>query len=146
MKRSELNNLIRQELMESFGNDPNWSDAKVSKYGLERNKCVSVTAQTDIKFSSSKQPTVIKSGTKVEVYFSPKTPGYGYIPFENYWYIVGLKNGSKQFNKFTAPPSQGTLEKWDRDGFSKTVTGEKVEPDGVGSNGAPSWMLVMGVI
>ena len=134
------------ELDESTSSTPNWSDAKVSKYGLERNKCVSVTTQKDLKFSTSKQPTVIKSGTKVEVYFSEKIPAYGFIPYENYWYIVGLKNGNTQFNKFTAPPSISTLEKWERDGFCKTVTGEKTEPDGYGSNGAPSWLLVMGVI
>ena len=135
-----------KEILLGESASPNWSDAKVSKYGLQRNKCVTATVQKDLKFSTSKQPTVIKSGTKVEVYFSEKIPAFGFVPYENYWYIVGLKNGNTQFNKFTAPPSMNTLQKWDSDGYSKTVTGHKVEPDGYGPDGSPSWLLVIGVI
>lgn len=43
-------------------------------------------------------------------------------------------------------PSLKTMERWDSDGFCKSVGGEKVEPDGWDSNGMPSWLLVMGMI
>jgi hypothetical protein len=43
-------------------------------------------------------------------------------------------------------PSIKTLEKWNDDGISKTVTGHKVEPDGYGPDGSPSWLLVLGMI
>ena len=39
-----------------------------------------------------------------------------------------------------------TLEKWSSDGVAKSVTGQRVEPDGWGVDGAPSWLLAIGVI
>lgn len=43
-------------------------------------------------------------------------------------------------------PSMATLEKWNQDGICKTPTGHRVEPDGHGPDGSPSWMLVFGII
>lgn len=43
-------------------------------------------------------------------------------------------------------PSFNTLEKWGMDGIAKTPTGKRVEPDGYGDDGSPSWLLVFGVI
>lgn len=42
-------------------------------------------------------------------------------------------------------PSLATLEKWS-DGVSKAVDGARVEPDGYSPDGAPSWLLVCGLI
>jgi hypothetical protein len=43
-------------------------------------------------------------------------------------------------------PSESTLMKWDNDGYSKSVMGQRVEPDGHDEYGSPSWLLVMGLI
>jgi hypothetical protein len=43
-------------------------------------------------------------------------------------------------------PSEATLKKWDREGFSKSVIGEIVDPDGYDQYGSPSWLLVYGLI
>ena len=43
-------------------------------------------------------------------------------------------------------PSVATLEKWSNGGVCKTPTGEVVEPDGTGTDGAPSWLLLTGMI
>lgn len=43
-------------------------------------------------------------------------------------------------------PSMRSLEKWSSDGVAKSVGGKRVEPDGHDENGAPSWMLVIGII
>ena len=43
-------------------------------------------------------------------------------------------------------PSEKTLEKWSFDGVAQSVTGKKVEPDGIGPDGAPSWLLVLGIL
>lgn len=43
-------------------------------------------------------------------------------------------------------PSLNTLEKWSNDGIARSIGGAKVEPDGVDSNGFPSWFIVMGII
>lgn len=43
-------------------------------------------------------------------------------------------------------PSMTTLEKWNWDGVCKTPTGKRVEPDGHGPDGSPSWLLALGLI
>ena len=43
-------------------------------------------------------------------------------------------------------PTLRTMECWSNDGVAMTVDGQRIEPDGVASNGAPSWLLVVGVI
>jgi hypothetical protein len=43
-------------------------------------------------------------------------------------------------------PSVKTLERWELEGYCKTVTGQKTEPDGYGLDGSPSWLLALGMI
>jgi len=43
-------------------------------------------------------------------------------------------------------PSLQTMERWMDDGIAKSITGKKCEPDGYGSDGSPSWLLVLGLI
>ncbi len=43
-------------------------------------------------------------------------------------------------------PSLSTMERWSNDGVAKTVTGDRTEPDGYGPDGAPSWLLALGLI
>lgn len=43
-------------------------------------------------------------------------------------------------------PSVATLERWSDEGYCLTVTGQKTEPDGHGSDGSPSWLLALGMI
>jgi hypothetical protein len=43
-------------------------------------------------------------------------------------------------------PSLEKIGEWVADSVCETVTGEMVEPDGVGSDGAPSWLLALGMI
>ena len=43
-------------------------------------------------------------------------------------------------------PSIKTLEKWCDEGIAKTPSGKRVEPDGYGNDGSPSWLLVAGLI
>jgi len=43
-------------------------------------------------------------------------------------------------------PSMKSLERWNWDGICKTPTGKRVEPDGYGPDGSPSWLLVFGLI
>lgn len=43
-------------------------------------------------------------------------------------------------------PSISRLEKMSDDGIATTPTGKRVEPDGYGPDGSPSWMLIAGVI
>lgn len=43
-------------------------------------------------------------------------------------------------------PSEMTMEKWSEEGYSKTPTGKKTEPDGYADDGSPSWLLALGLI
>lgn len=43
-------------------------------------------------------------------------------------------------------PSMAKLEKWSNDSICMTPTGKRVEPDGYGPDGSPSWFLVFGLI
>lgn len=53
--------------------------------------------------------------------------------------LPDLVNGFKR-------PSFSALERMTDDGVSSTPTGKKVEPDGYGVDGSPSWLLVLGLI
>ncbi len=53
---------------------------------------------------------------------------------------------SRHFGFFFKEPSVRTLEKWSQDGVAKSVTGHRVEPDGYGPDGSPSWLLALGLI
>jgi hypothetical protein len=43
-------------------------------------------------------------------------------------------------------PSVRTLENWSMDGVAKTLMGGTIEPDGMDSEGCPSWLLHLGYI
>jgi hypothetical protein len=43
-------------------------------------------------------------------------------------------------------PSFETLQEWEHDGICETPTGHKVEPDGVGPDGVPSWLRCLSII
>jgi hypothetical protein len=43
-------------------------------------------------------------------------------------------------------PSRRTLEEWMTDSVCESVTGDTVEHDGHGPDGAPSWLLALGMI
>lgn len=43
-------------------------------------------------------------------------------------------------------PSMAMMDHWSMDSVCKTPTGKRVEPDGYGPDGSPSWLLVYGLI
>lgn len=53
---------------------------------------------------------------------------------------------TRHMTSFFTPPSMKTLQKYSFDGIAKSVTGKKCEPDGYSDDGAPSWLLVLGMI
>ncbi len=57
--------------------------------------------------------------------------------------VEGLKPWQRSVKSL---PSLATLERWGNDCMCETVTGDEVEPDGVGPDGSPSWLLVLGMI
>ena len=43
-------------------------------------------------------------------------------------------------------PSLATLQEWQTDSICETVTGDQVEPDGHGPDGAPIWLVALRMI
>jgi hypothetical protein len=85
-------------------------------------------------------------GDKVEIFFSEKYQSKIFVAHNNEVKIASASNAHKWLTGFTPTPSMGTLERWSDNGIAKTVTGQKTEPDGYGSDGSPSWLLVLGMI
>ncbi len=60
---------------------------------------------------------------------------------------LGYRNAHTYFGSpFTKAPSMSTLGKWTDAGVARSVTGKRVECDGHGDDGSPSWMLVLGMV
>lgn len=101
-------------------------------------------AKIDLKW---KDGTVTPAGTPLHIDFCDIRAGRIYVIDGDRVYQTGLANKAhERFTGINKVPGLRTLEKYSYDGIAKTVTGERTEPDGYGSNGAPSWLLVVGVI
>jgi len=59
---------------------------------------------------------------------------------------MNITSANKYVSKFSACPSISKLDRQSMDGVCTTPTGHRVEPDGHGPDGSPSWLLVMGII
>lgn len=59
---------------------------------------------------------------------------------------MSVARAYKYLPGFHKPPSERQLEKFASDSVVTTPTGKRVEPDGRGDDGSPSWLLVLGVI
>ncbi len=89
----------------------------------------------------------IPAGTHVHVDFSPKRhPDRIFITVGDEVKVSRLTTASNWLKGFHKAPSIKSLQKQSWDGIVKTPTGHKVEPDGYGPDGCPSWMLVVGII
>lgn len=102
-------------------------------------------AAKDIRLKSGK---VIPKGTPVEeikhigpTFMKSDVRFRGFKPL--YLPTALLANYVTGFKK---PPKSAALEKMVFDGIAKSITGKRVEPDGIASDGSPSWLLVLGYI
>jgi hypothetical protein len=126
----------------------NITEFDIVKYGIEGTGIDSHTKQDVIwKDNVTQQITYsIPSGTLVHLWFSPKTHSNRvFVQHGNEVKLSRLETASKRFTGINKCPTMKTLEKYS-DCISKSVVGEKVEPDGFGPTGAPSWLLVLGLI
>ena len=89
----------------------------------------------------------IPAGQHVHLWFSPKKhSNRAFIQHNGEVKVTRLENANSKFTKIIKAPSLRSLEKQDGDGICKTVTGQRVEPDGFGCDGSPSWLLVLGLM
>jgi hypothetical protein len=88
----------------------------------------------------------IPAGVRVHVDFSRKYPSSLFITFNGETKTTRAITAHDKLTGITKPPTLRTLEKRGFDGISKSITGNKVEPDGHSYDGSPSWELVLGII
>lgn len=84
----------------------------------------------------------IPIGTEFEITFVKTPSGIDAMKLQNAEHNLL----TSKFNLFFKEPSLKKLEKWSLDGICESVTGKRVETDGYGPDGSPSWFLVMGMI
>jgi hypothetical protein len=106
-----------------------------------------VTTREEMVFSKIPETAcTIPVGTQLEVYFSQVNPSRIYFEYNGSLRVTSAEWADKRFTGFSKKPGISTLRRWDMDGYCKTITGKKTEPDGFGEDGSPSWMLAMGLI
>ena len=111
------------------------------------NNTIPVTTKIELKYSKSVTPTVIPTGTNLNLYFDGKSTIYAYFNHEGVTRPLRITNLHKYFgSRFKKMPSISYLQKQELDGVCSTVNGKRVEPDGFDEFGAPSWLLVLGLI
>lgn len=59
---------------------------------------------------------------------------------------MGIRNLHQYLKGYPKMPGLASLERMSYDGIAKTPTGHRVEPDGYGPDGSPSWLLVSGYV
>jgi hypothetical protein len=88
---------------------------------------------------SLKDGSTILKGTLIE-FVRP-----GDLPTVGIWNVNGVER-KMRYRSIIRKPSMESLEKWSDDGICNSVFGARVEPDGYGPQGEPSWLLAMGLI
>ena len=108
---------------------------------------ITVKTKRELKFSKDPETAcVIPEGTEINLYFSEARPWRAYFDYNGSLRATDLRYSHKSYTKLRKPPGQKALENMAMDGVAKTVTGFRTEPDGIGEDGSPSWLLVIGVI
>jgi hypothetical protein len=95
---------------------------------LKNEVCIPENTEVSIRFLGQENPRLVEI-----------TPIEG-VPFK-----LKITSLNRYFKGYKIP-SMATIEKWNKNGICKTVTGKKTEPDGYGSDDSPSWLLAMGLI
>lgn len=122
---------------------------KKTEIGIEGTGITSTVRKT-LTWTNKETGEVICSlspGDKVQIYFAPRRLACRIFIINGDF--VGRSrtvNAYKYFTGFTKPPTINTLEKRMYNGISRSVINEKVEPDGFGPSGAPSWEICLGFI
>lgn len=107
----------------------------------------SVTTKVELNYTKdSTTDCTIPIGTKLNVHFSETNLNRVYFDYNGSLRALSIVNAHKYITGFSKSPSLSTLERWSNDGYCKTPTGDKTEPDGYGMDGCPSWLLVVGMI
>lgn len=98
-------------------------------------------AARDLKW---KDGTVLKARTPVTVTYRGDL--FAVLNHDGLQHTTKVRNLPVILKGYPKAPSLATLQKWSDELVSKTPTGARVELDGYGPDGSPSWLLVLGLI
>ncbi len=158
MRRALANNSVMKKFMKDRDfRDTYHSDMMhMAKRIAARSMVAASVLKKDMKL---KNGDVIPAGTPVQIKFlghqDPK--GYSICELVLVWVSPSGRNYQNEpmktqiknlpdFVRGIAAPSMGALERMVGAGIATTPTGKRVEPDGYGPDGSPSWLLVFGFI
>ena len=112
---------------------------------LAKTGSVKAKASKDIKLKSG---GVLAKGTAVTITWpDDRRPSLARVVSSDLDFRISSKNLVGYFGRpFVKVPTISALMKMSNDGIVKSLTGERVEPDGYGNDGSPSWLLVLGYI
>ena len=99
-----------------------------------------------IKDVKTKQGENFKAGTEIDKIEYDKYGLKAILHVNGLSISVSSKNLYKYVSGFKKPPSMRALEKMASDGIARSITGKKVEPDGFGPDGSPSWLIALGLV
>jgi hypothetical protein len=97
----------------------------------------------DVKLKSG---TVIPKGAEAQVKYNQSVVADVTVEGVEKPVKISVAALTRLLDGYPKMPTVARLEKMSNDGIAATPMGERVEPDGYGPSGAPSWLLVAGVI
>jgi len=86
---------------------------------------------------------IIPKGSEFSLVFGQDPNGSPYVTATA---NDGTHFKTRHFTTFFKEPTLEEMEEWVNDGIAETVNGDRTEPDGYGPDGAPSWLLALGII
>jgi len=134
-----------------------WVNGMLNEAIAELAEARNRTLKKDLKFKSG---DIIPRGTPVEVEFlGERDPrGYSVALLKANWrgsngrdyqrepVRISIAKLHKYVSGFGKPPGMAKLERMASDGVATTPTGKRVEPDGYGPDGSPSWLMALGFV
>lgn len=112
---------------------------------LAKTGSVTAKASKDIKLKSG---GVLAKGTAVTITWPDDSrPGLARVVSSDLDIRISSRSLVDYFGRpFVKAPTISALMKMSDDGIAKSLTGKRIEPDGHGPDGSPSWLLVLGYI
>lgn len=105
-----------------------------------------VTTKRELRFGVTEPKPTFPAGSRIQVAFAEGDDEYIFIQGQSRDLRIHIRRAKDTITGFSAVPGERTLEKWLFADVVKTPTGHKVEPDGHGPDGSPSWLRVLGLI
>jgi len=106
-----------------------------------------VTTKRELRFGVTEPKPTFPAGSRIQVAFAEGQDQHVFVREGQHRILrLSLTRAIGAITGFSAVPSERTLEKWMFDDVCKTPTGHRVEPDGHGPDGSPSWLRALGLI